>query len=84
MSETPGSEPTTLDDLFNRDPSSLSDDEVRTIVVKLREQRAKWAQEEAAGKRSGSRKRPKGIKKEKLGDIKLGDLTITEEDLKDD
>lgn len=42
--------PESLSDLFDRDPLSLTDDNVARIVAELRLQRARWATSEEAKK----------------------------------
>jgi hypothetical protein len=46
----------TIDELIDRDPLSLSNDEVDLIVQKLREQRKTFMLNEASGKKAPSKK----------------------------
>ena len=43
---------TSLDELFSRDPLSLSQQDLAAIVVELRRQRQRYIEAEAAGKRA--------------------------------
>lgn len=43
--------PDSLQVLFERDPLSLTDENVEAIVTALRQQRAQWKQQEAKGKK---------------------------------
>ena len=47
-------EPTSIDELFSRDPLSLTDVDLATIIQVLRKQRENWAIEEAQGKKRAS------------------------------
>lgn len=42
--------PTSLDELFSRDPLDLQDQDISIIITELRKQRALWAAAEAQGK----------------------------------
>lgn len=69
-------EPTTLDDLFNRDPITLSDFELEQMVTVLREKRATWAAEEESANSGGRRANPnKGVSSKVK--VTLGDLDIS-------
>lgn len=65
----------TLDQLFEKDPAELSEEEMHQIVVELRKGRAKWAEEDRAAKTQG--RRAKTSKGQKL----LEELQIGEEDV---
>lgn len=71
--------PESLDELFSRDPLSLSDSDVDQIVDSLRAHRRLWAQEEKSSKKAGTRTNSVGIAKAaknlKLEDLKL-DLEV--------
>lgn len=57
--------PTSLQELFDRDPLSLSDSDIDTIVLELRTQRERWQQAEK-----------KGLKKKDLVTVNLDDLGL--------
>jgi hypothetical protein len=50
--------PESLNGLFERDPLSLTDSDVESIVQQLRVARSKWAEEEAQKQRSGKKSKP--------------------------
>jgi hypothetical protein len=50
--------PESLNELFERDPLSLSDSDVESIVQQLRVARSKWAEEEAQKKSAGKKSKP--------------------------
>jgi hypothetical protein len=50
--------PESLNELFERDPLSLTDSDVESIVAQLRVARSKWAEEEAQKQRSGKKSKP--------------------------
>jgi hypothetical protein len=50
--------PESLNELFERDPLSLTDSDVESIVQQLRVARSKWAEEEAQKQRSGKKSKP--------------------------
>lgn len=50
----------TLDDLFARDPDQLTRADITEMVRQLRERRAQFKQDEAAGKKPGKRKAKSG------------------------
>lgn len=54
MSNSPLTEvdPASIDELFSRDPLSLSTQEIATIVAVLRAQADNWKQAEESGKKS--------------------------------
>lgn len=51
--------PTSLDELFSRDPLDLTDNDIEKIVNELRAKRALWLDAEA----QGAKKAPKAAKK---------------------
>lgn len=66
--------PDNLDELFSRDPLSLSDDDIETIVRVQRSKRHLWAQQEIT-----KAAKPKRVPKAKKGDqppLNLDDLEI--------
>jgi hypothetical protein len=71
--QTPLSEadPKSLDALFARDPLALTDDDVRAIASKLRQDRGRWMQEDIGKKQS--RGQPK---KDADPNLKLEDLGL--------
>lgn len=54
MSEAP-SPSTSLEELFSRHPSTLTDTEVEAMIESFRAARGRWAQEETAAKAAGRR-----------------------------
>ena len=67
--------PTSIDELFSRDPLSLTDDDVALIVDQLRAHRRLWAAEEKSSKKSGKRTNSVGIAKA-AKNLKLEDLSL--------
>lgn len=65
--------PGSLDELFSRDPLQLSDQDIDTIVGKLREQRMDWVANEAQGKtpRAKAAKAGPDVKSMTLDDLGL-------------
>lgn len=63
--------PASLDELFSRDPLQLSDQDIDTIVGKLREQRLDWAAKEAQGKAPKAAKPSQAVKNMTLDDLGL-------------
>ncbi len=65
--------PASLDELFSRDPLQLSDQDIDTIVGKLREQRLDWVAKEAQGKapRAKTAKAGPDVKSMTLDDLGL-------------
>lgn len=51
-------DPASLNELFERDPLSLNDSDVDSIVHQLRLARTKWAEEEAQKQASGKKSKP--------------------------
>ena len=66
-------DPASLNELFARDPLSLSNQEIDQITTALRAQRAKWAQEEAA---VGPKKAGKVANQAVTAKLDLKDLEI--------
>ena len=67
-----------LDELFNADPLTLSDDEFRAVIKKLRAARKTWEAEDASSKAQGRRARTsKGAK------VTLDTLGLTPEQIAD-
>lgn len=62
--------PSSLDELFSRDPLKLQQQDIRTIVEQLRAKRKEWLTAEAAGK-----KRAPKSSGEKIA-VDLGDLGL--------
>lgn len=52
--------PTTLDELFNRDPLGYSRQNLATIVAALRAERERWGAAEATGAKNAKVAKPKG------------------------
>lgn len=51
--------PSTLDELFNRDPLGYSRQDLATIVAALRAERERWGKAEAAGAKNAKVAKPK-------------------------
>jgi hypothetical protein len=51
-------DPASLNELFERDPLSLTDSDVESIVAQLRVARSKWAEEEAQKQSRGKKSKP--------------------------
>ena len=66
-------DPASLNELFARDPLSLSNQEIDQITAALRAQRAKWAQEEATG---GAKKAGKVANQAVTAKLDVKDLEI--------
>lgn len=60
--------PSSLDELFQRDPLKLLDQDIALIVARLREQRTQWLVVEAENKNQGTRKRAPKIRSD-LGEL---------------
>lgn len=60
--------PSSLDELFQRDPMKLTDGDVALIVARLREQRTQWLVVENENKQQGTRKRAPKIRQD-LGEL---------------
>lgn len=77
MDESPLAEanPLSLNDLFEKDPLSLSDVEIEMIVEAYRSQRAAWAREEKEAKSQGRRPKTSMTAKAVEG-LNLNDLDI--------
>ena len=58
-------EPTSLQDLFDKDPLSLTDDDIERVVKEQREQRGRW-----------QKTLPKGRGKTQLQELSLEDLGV--------
>ncbi len=56
-------EPNSLDELFNRDPLELADQDIQRIVAVFRAQRKNFDLEEASAKKSGKKVNPSKLKK---------------------
>ena len=69
-------DPTSLDELFARDPLELTNDDLDTIAGELRDHRKLWviADNEAKNKKTGTPKGPNKAVPE--GGIKLDDLDL--------
>lgn len=69
-------QPTSLDELFSRDPLDLADQDIDVIVAEYRRQREVWAKAEAAGaKRAPAPPKAKAIPGPKKS-VSLGDLGL--------
>ena len=64
-------QPTTLDELFSRDPRKLSDAEIETMVAEFRRKRADWLVSESQPKapRAAKAKVESGTVELKLEDL---------------
>lgn len=63
-----------LDELFDADPSSITDTELDSLVDLMRQARKRWQEEEESAKRSGRRaNHTKGLSLSDLGTLDLGD-----------
>ena len=63
-------QPTTLDELFSRDPKKLSDEDIEKIVAEFRRKRVDWLVSD-----SQEKKRPRAAKAEAgTVELKLEDL----------
>lgn len=70
-------DPKSLDDLYNADPLSLTNEDVDRITADLREKRALWAKEDAGAKSQGRARRPKAYKAPvPKGQLSLDDLGL--------
>lgn len=69
-------DPSSLDELFARDPLGLTNDDIDSITSELRDHRGLWviADEEAKNKKKSTPHGPKKAVPE--GGIKLGDLDL--------
>lgn len=63
--------PQSLETLFNKDPLTLTESDIEIIILKLREERARWNQEE--NKKKSAPKTPKTAATQNLT---LGDLDL--------
>jgi hypothetical protein len=59
--------PTSLQELFDRDPLSLTDDDIDRIVAELRAQRSRWEAGQRAGKKAPAQAAPTTLSLEDLG-----------------
>lgn len=64
--------PSSLDELFSRDPLKLQEQDIQMIVQNLRERRKEWLAAEAAGKK----KAPKTASGEKISVSSLDELGL--------
>lgn len=73
-------DPEEIDRLFNKDPETLTDEELASMVAYYRSQRQQWAEEERTGTRTTRTKRlaagtpSKAAVNAALKDLKLEDL----------
>ena len=63
----------TLDDLFARDPDTLTRADIQGIAEEYRARRAQFKADEAAGKRAGKRKKTEPVV------INLADISLKDE-----
>jgi len=69
-------QPLTLDQLFELDPTEMTDSQYQRVVAQFRENRLRWAEEDRSSKNTGRRvKTSKGTKIEETLGISL-DLDI--------
>ena len=66
----------TIDDLFEMDPLSLSDQDIARLVTHFRQERALFATETLAAKNEGRAKKPTRNIKAPLAVLSLDDLDI--------
>lgn len=66
--------PARLDELFAKDPLTISDDDLRGMVSHYRAQRALWKQSEAAGPKRRAAKSATEAHPDALTSLTLGDL----------
>jgi hypothetical protein len=69
--------PTSLDELFNRDPLDLADKDIDVIVAEFTRQRRAWVEAEAAGKAPRAKAAPGGeSNRAKAAKLTLEDLDL--------
>lgn len=66
--------PTSLNELFNKDPRTLEDGEITQIIAALRKDRENWVTEERIAKAKGTTKKAPKIAASES--IKLDDLDL--------